>query len=80
MFLSSNQIRKIEMIGVLTRISMFLLMSLLGPNSPFLLIWTVNSIDSSVLTYCSYLKKDKAYTILNFFWILVSLFGIFNCL
>jgi hypothetical protein len=80
MFFSNNQIRQIEMIGVITRISMFLLMSLLGPNSPFLIIWTVNSIDSSVLTYCSYLKKDQAYTVLNFFWILVSLFGVLNCL
>lgn len=80
MFLSNDQIRKVEMAGVLTRISMFLLMSILGPDSPFLFIWVINSLDSFILTYCAHIKKDKAYVVLNFFWILVSLFGIFNSL
>jgi hypothetical protein len=69
---------KLEMIGVIMRIFSFSLVSILGPASPFLFVWSFNTVDAILLTWCAYLKKDKAYTLLNFFWIFVGLIGIYN--
>jgi phosphoglycerol transferase MdoB-like AlkP superfamily enzyme len=71
-----NNIPQLEMTGVLMRIFCFTLVSWLGPASPFLLVWLVNTVDAILLTYCAMLKKDRAYTLLNSFWILVGLVGI----
>jgi hypothetical protein len=64
------------MIGVMMRIICFSLVSWLGPASPFMLVWIVNTVDAVLLTYCAILKKDRAYTLLNAFWILVGILGI----
>jgi len=64
------------MIGVLMRIISFTLVSWLGPQSPFLFVWIFNTIDAVMLSWCSILKKDKAYTLLNVFWIMVGIIGI----
>jgi hypothetical protein len=64
------------MIGVVMRITSFSLVSWLGPNSPFFFVWTFNTIDAIMLSWCSVLKKDKAYSFLNIFWILVGVVGI----
>lgn len=69
-------IRVFEMIGVLMRIFSFSLVSWLGPESPFLFIWCVNTADAVVLSWCSILKRDNAYTLLNVFWIMVGIVGI----
>jgi len=58
------------------RIFCFTLVSWLGPASPFMLVWLVNTADAILLTYCAMLKKDRAYTLLNAFWILVGIVGI----
>lgn len=71
-----HNIPQLEMAGVLMRIFCFTLVSWLGPASPFMLVWLVNTADAILLTYCAMLKKDKAYTLLNAFWILVGLVGI----
>jgi hypothetical protein len=71
-----QNIKTIEMIGVIMRISSFSLVSWLGPASPFMLVWILNSTDSAMLSWCSILKKDRAYTTLNLFWILVGIVGI----
>ena len=71
-----NNIPQLEMAGVIMRIFCFTLVSWLGPASPFMLVWLVNTADAILLTYCAMLKKDKAYTLLNAFWILVGLVGI----
>ncbi len=68
----------LEMIGVLMRIFSFSLVSFLGPASPFLFVWCFNTVDAVLLTWCAYLKKDKSYTLLNFFWIFVGLVGIYK--
>jgi hypothetical protein len=39
-------------------------------------VWIFNTVDAILLTYCAMIKKDKAYTLLNAFWILVGLIGI----
>ncbi len=64
------------MTGVMMRISSFSLVSWMGPESPFMLVWVVNTTDAVVLSWCAILKKDQAYTLLNVFWILVGVVGI----
>jgi hypothetical protein len=66
----------IEMIGVLMRVFSFSLVSWLGPASPFMFVWMFNTIDAIMLSWCSILKKDKAYTLLNVFWIMVGVIGV----
>jgi hypothetical protein len=68
-------IRSIEMAGVLMRIFSFSLVSWLGAESPFFFVWAFNTTDAVILSWCSILKKDKAYTLLNVFWILVGIAG-----
>jgi hypothetical protein len=64
------------MLGVLMRIGSFSVVSWLGPHSPFMLVWVVNTLDAVILTWCSVLKRDFAYTLLNMFWILIGIIGI----
>ena len=69
-------IRTVEMVGVIMRIFSFSLVSWLGPASPFMFVWIFNTTDAIILSWCAILKKDRAYTILNLFWILVGVTGI----
>jgi len=71
-----QNIRLIEMIGVLMRIISFTLVSWLGPASPFLFVWIFNTVDAILLSWCSILKRDQAYTLLNVFWVIVGGMGI----
>ena len=71
-----KHIRIVEMIGVLMRIFSFSLVSWLGPASPFMFVWIFNTTDAIILAWCSVLKKDGAYTVLNTFWILIGITGI----
>ena len=71
-----KHMRAIEMVGVLMRIFSFTLVSWLGPASPFLFVWIFNTIDAIMLSWCSALKRDNAYTLLNVFWIMVGVIGI----
>ena len=74
-FFVVKYIRSIEMVGVLMRIFSFSLVSWLGPESPFMFVWAFNTTDAVILSWCSILKKDRAYTLLNVFWILVGIVG-----
>lgn len=71
-------IRFIEMFGVLMRIFSFSLVSWLGSESPFMFVWAFNTLDAVILSWCSILKKDSAYTMLNVFWIMVGIVGMFR--
>ena len=71
-----NNIPQFEMLGVIMRIISFTLVSWLGPASPFMFVWIFNTIDAILLTYCATLKQDRAYTLLNGFWIIVGIIGI----
>lgn len=75
LFVMKNM-RAVEMVGVLMRIFSFTLVSWLGPESPFLFVWVFNTIDAIMLSWCSVLKRDNAYTLLNVFWIMVGVIGI----
>jgi len=70
-----RNIKTVEMVGVSMRIFSFSLISWLGPHSPFLFVWAFNSTDAVILSWCSVLKKDRAYSLLNIFWILVGILG-----
>jgi hypothetical protein len=71
-----RNIKTLEMTGVLMRIGSFSLVGWLGPSSPFMLVWSVNTLDAALLTWCAIVKKDLAYSVLNAFWILVGIVGI----
>lgn len=71
-----NNIRTIEMVGVLMRIFSFSLVSWMGPSSPFLFVWAFNTVDAVVLSWCAVLKRDAAYSLLNVFWVLVGIIGV----
>ncbi|MES2934357.1 MAG: hypothetical protein V4805_12820 [Pseudomonadota bacterium] len=71
-----EHLRKFEMIGVLMRIFSFSLVSWMGPESPFMFVWIFNTVDAMILSWCSILKRDSAYTLLNMFWIVVGIVGI----
>jgi len=72
----SRYIKQIEMTGVIMRITSFTVVSWMGPDSPFMFVWIFNTIDAVMLTWCSSIKRDLAYTMLNGFWILVGIIGI----
>ncbi len=66
------------MIGVLMRVFSFSLVSWLGPQSPFLFVWAFNTMDALLLSWCAIIKKDRAYTVLNVFWVGVGIVGLFR--
>jgi hypothetical protein len=71
-----RHLRALEMTGVMMRIFSFSLVSWLGPASPFMFVWIFNTIDAILLSWCAVLKHDRAYTVLNLFWIAVGVVGI----
>lgn len=75
-----RHIKTFEMIGVIMRIISFSIVSWLGPHSPFLAVWLINTTDAILLSWCAILKKDAAYTLLNLFWILVGVIGLLRTL
>jgi hypothetical protein len=71
-----RNIRAFEMTGVMMRIISFTVVSWMGAESPFMFVWIFNTADAILLSWCSILKKDQAYTLLNLFWIVVGSVGI----
>lgn len=76
----AHNIHTIEMIGVIMRIFSFSLVSWLGPRSPFLFVWVFNTTDAVMLSWCSMIKRDRAYIVLNVFWIGVGIVGILRAM
>ena len=76
--LSENRVKLLENIGVVMRIIAFGTLSIMGPGTPFLLMWIWNTIDAVILTYCAWERENKAYLILNIFWMLVGIVGIYT--
>lgn len=66
----------LELLGVLMRIASFATVSWMGEKSPFLVVWIVNTTDAIILSWCSLVRRDAAYVLLNVFWILVGVVGI----
>ena len=76
--LSEKWVKLLESIGVIMRIIAFGTLSIMGPGTPFLLMWIWNTIDAVILTYCAWERENKAYLILNIFWMLVGIVGIYT--
>jgi hypothetical protein len=76
--LSEKGVKLLENIGVVMRIIAFGTLSIMGPDTPFLLMWIWNTIDAIILTYAAWERSNKAYLILNIFWMLVGLVGIYT--
>ena len=75
-----NHVRSFEMVAVLMRIFSFSLVSWMGEQSPFLFIWAFNTVDAIILSWTALLKRDKAYSVLNIFWIGVGVIGMLRAL
>lgn len=71
-----ENIKTIEMVAVIMRIGSFSMVSWLGPHSPFLFVWIFNTIDAIGLSWCAILRRDRAYTVLNVFWVIIGAVGI----
>lgn len=75
-----NNVKAIELIGVVMRIGSFSLVSWMGPESPFLFVWVFNTIDAILLSWAALTRRDLAYSLLNIFWIGVGVVGIMRAM
>ena len=73
-------IELLEGIGVIMRIIAFGTLSIMGPDTPFLWMWVWNSVDAVILTYAAWERNNKSYILLNFFWLIVGIVGIYTSL
>jgi phosphoglycerol transferase MdoB-like AlkP superfamily enzyme len=76
--LTEKTVKLLEFIGVVMRVMAFGTLSLMGPETPFLAMWIWNTIDAIILTYASWERSNKAYLILNIFWMIVGIVGIYT--
>ena len=76
--LNEKWVKWMEHTGVVMRIIAFGTLSILGPDTPFLLMWIWNTIDAMILTYAAWERSNKAYLILNIFWMIVGIVGIYT--
>jgi hypothetical protein len=70
----------LEGFGVAMRIFSFGMLSVLGPDTPFLTMWIINSIDAILLTWCAWERGNRPYILLNLFWLVVGIIGIYTSL
>ena len=75
---SESRLEILEGIGVIMRILAFGLLSVMGKDTPFLWMWIWNSVDAVLLTYCAHQRGNKPYILLNAFWLVVGVIGIYN--
>lgn len=76
--MTNKSINLLEGLGVGMRILSFTALSIMGKSTPFLALWIFNTVDAIILTYCAIIRDNKSYIILNVFWIIVGLIGIYN--
>ena len=77
---SEKQIELLELIGVVMRVMAFGTLSIMNKDTPFLLMWIWNTIDAVILTYCAWERDNRPYILLNIFWLIVGVVGIYNSL
>lgn len=75
---SDKVLELMEGIGVVMRIAAFAMLSVMGKDTPFLLMWIWNTVDAIILTYCAWERNNKAYILMNTFWLIVGAIGIYN--
>ena len=79
MIIKSEKILELlEGIGVVIRISTFGMLSVMGKDTPFLWMWVFNTFDAVLLTYCAWERNNKPYILMNTFWLIVGVIGIYN--
>jgi hypothetical protein len=76
--LTEKSVKLLELIGVVMRVMAFGTLSIMGPDTPFLAMWIWNTIDAIILTYASWERGNRAYLILNIFWMIVGIVGIYT--
>jgi len=76
--LKEKSVKLLELIGVVMRIIAFGTLSIMGPDTPFLWMWIWNTVDAVILTYASWERSNRAYLILNIFWMIVGIVGIYT--
>jgi hypothetical protein len=76
--MNSKLVEYLEISGVILRMGTFLMLSLMGKETPFLIMWVINTCDATLLTYCAIKRHNRAYTIMNIFWLIVGIIGIIN--
>ena len=76
--LTEKSVKLLELIGVVMRVMAFGTLSIMGPDTPFLAMWIWNTIDAIILTYASWERDNRAYFILNIFWMIVGIVGIYT--
>jgi hypothetical protein len=75
---SEKQIEFLELIGVVMRVMAFGTLSVMNKDTPFLLMWIWNTVDAIILTYCAWERDNRPYILLNIFWLIVGIIGIYN--
>lgn len=75
---SDKVLELMEGIGVVMRIAAFGMLSVMGKDTPFLWMWIWNTTDAIILTYCAWERNNKAYILMNVFWLIVGAVGIYN--
>jgi hypothetical protein len=75
---SDKVLELMEGIGVVMRIAAFGMLSVMGKDTPFLWMWIWNTTDAIILTYCAWERNNKAYILMNVFWLIVGAIGIYN--
>jgi hypothetical protein len=68
----------LEGFGVGMRIFSFSMLSIMGADTPFLLMWIINTIDAVLLVWCANQRGNRPYILLNAFWLVVGLIGIWT--
>jgi hypothetical protein len=68
----------LEGFGVAMRIFSFGMLAILGKETPLLTMWVINTIDAVILTYCAWERDNRAYIMLNTFWLIVGVVGMWN--
>jgi hypothetical protein len=77
---SDKVLELMEGIGVVMRITAFGMLSIMGKDTPFLLMWIWNTVDAILLTYCAWERDNRPYLLMNVFWLIVGIIGIYNSL
>jgi hypothetical protein len=74
----SKIVKFFEILGVVMRICSFTMLSILGKDTNLLLMWIINTLDAVILIFCAVYRKNISYIILNVFWFIIGLIGIYN--
>jgi hypothetical protein len=73
-------IELMEGVGVVMRIFSFGMLAILGKETPLLTMWLINTVDAMLLTYCAWERNNRPYILMNTFWLIVGVIGIYNSL